>query len=397
MATSGAPAARYDEWADWYEGYIQGAAQRFTGRTSDALVQVLGAGSGPVLDLACGTGFYAPVLRRLGWTPLGLDLSRGQLRYARTRMPAVAADATRPPLRPGTLAAVSAIMCHTDIDDYAAALRALSPALRPGGVFAHVGVHPCYTGAFADRSDPAQVLISRGYWRRERRFDAWTPHGVRARVGATHLPVSDLLNAMTSAGFSIERVIEAGSPVPDVLAVRCRRLVSRPGPVYDRMPQTIPDLDAMARRVIDVNQYMTLGTLDADGRPRLSPVYYTATRYADFYWVSSPQARHSRNLAGRADVEIVIFDSTARVGQGEAVYLSATARAVGDQELEAVCPEAFRTTAGAHRFGPEELRGDAPLRLYVARLRSCEVHVPGRDPVHGRGVDTRQAADPGAA
>jgi SAM-dependent methyltransferase len=397
MATSGAPAARYDEWADWYEGYIQGAAQRFTGRTSDALVQVLGAGSGPVLDLACGTGFYAPVLRRLGWTPLGLDLSRGQLRYARTRMPAVAADATRPPLRPGTLAAVSAIMCHTDIDDYAAALRALSPALRPGGVFAHVGVHPCYTGAFADRSDPAQVLISRGYWRRERRFDAWTPHGVRARVGATHLPVSDLLNAMTSAGFSIERVIEAGRPVPDVLAVRCRRLVSRPGPVYDRMPQTIPDLDAMARRVIDVNQYMTLGTLDADGRPRLSPVYYTATRYADFYWVSSPQARHSRNLAGRADVEIVIFDSTARVGQGEAVYLSATARAVGDQELEAVCPEAFRTTAGAHRFGPEELRGDAPLRLYVARLRSCEVHVPGRDPVHGRGVDTRQAADPGAA
>ena len=76
-------------------------------------------------------------------------------------MPAVAADANRPPLRPGTLAAVSAIMCHTDIDDYAAALRSLSPALRPGGVFAHVGVHPCYTGAFADRSDPAQVLISR--------------------------------------------------------------------------------------------------------------------------------------------------------------------------------------------------------------------------------------------
>src|SRR4051812_38209275 len=109
MATAGAPAARYDEWADWYEDYIQGAAQRFTGRASDALVQVLGPGSGPVLDLACGTGFYAPVLRRLGWTPLGLDLSRGQLRHARARMPAVAADATRPPLRPGTLAAVSAI------------------------------------------------------------------------------------------------------------------------------------------------------------------------------------------------------------------------------------------------------------------------------------------------
>jgi SAM-dependent methyltransferase len=397
MAAAGAPAARYDEWADWYEGYIQGAARSFTGRTSDALTQVLGRGSGPVLDVACGTGFYAPVLRRLGWTPLGMDLSRGQLRYARARMPAVAADATRPPLRPGTLAAVAAVMCHTDIDDYAAAMRALSPALRPGGVFAHVGVHPCYTGAFADRSDPARVLISPGYWRRERRFDAWTPHGVRARVGATHLPVGDLLNAMTAAGLSIERVIEAGSPVPDVLAIRCRRLFGWLGAVCDGMAQTNPDLDAMARRVIDGNQYMTLGTLDGDGRPRLSPVYYTAARYDDFYWVSSPQARHSRNLAERAEVEIVIFDSTATVGQGEAVYLSATGRAVADQELGTACAEAFRTTAGAHRFGPGELRGDAPFRLYVARVRSCEVHVPGRDPVHGRGVDSRQPADPGAA
>jgi SAM-dependent methyltransferase len=397
MAAAGAPAARYDEWADWYEDYIQGAARSFTGRTSDALTQVLGRGSGPVLDVACGTGFYAPVLRRLGWTPLGMDLSRGQLRYARARMPAVAADAARPPLRPGTLAAVAAVMCHTDIDDYAAAVRALSPALRPGGVFAHVGVHPCYTGAFADRSDPARVLITAGYWRRERRFDAWTPHGVRGRVGATHLPLGDLLNAMTAAGLSIERVIEARSPVPDVLAVRCRRLLSWSWAVYDGMAQTNPDLDAMARRIIDGNQYMTLGTLDDDGRPRLSPVYYTAARYADFYWVSSPQARHSRNLAERADVEIVIFDSTATVGQGEAVYLSATARAVSDQGLEAACAEAFRTTAGAGGFGPEELRGDAPLRLYVARVRSCEVHVPGRDPVHGRGVDSRQAADPGSA
>lgn len=222
MGTPGAPAARYDEWADWYETYIQGAAQDFTRRASDALVQVLGRGAGPVLDLACGTGFYAPVLRRLGWTPLGLDLSQAQLRYARERMPAIAADASRPPLRPGTLAAVSAVMCHTDIDDYAAALRALAPALRPGGTFAHVGVHPCYIGAFADRSQPGQVLISPGYWRRERRFDAWTPEGVRARVGATHLPVGDLLNALTAAGFGIERVVEGGSPVPDILAVRCR-------------------------------------------------------------------------------------------------------------------------------------------------------------------------------
>ena len=155
-----------------------------------------------------------------------------------------------------------------------------------------------------------------------------------------------------------------------------------------------PDLDVMARRVIDANHYMTLGTLDPDGQPRLSPVYYTAARYADFYWLSSPAAQHSRNVGARPIIEIVIFDSTARVGEGEAVYLTARAGRVADDELDAVCGEAFRTTAGARRFAPDELRGDGDLRLYRARATSCEVHVPGRDPVHGRGVDSRQPADP---
>jgi hypothetical protein len=156
------------------------------------------------------------------------------------------------------------------------------------------------------------------------------------------------------------------------------------------------DLNAMARRVIDGNHYMTLATTDPGGRPRLSPVYYAAARYSDFYWVSSPQAQHSRNLAERPEAEIVIFDSTAPVGEGEAVYLAATAAAVSDEELEAVLPEAFRATAGARRFTADELRGGA-LRLYVARTTSCEVHVAGQHPVHGRGADTRQRADPASA
>jgi Pyridoxamine 5'-phosphate oxidase len=157
-----------------------------------------------------------------------------------------------------------------------------------------------------------------------------------------------------------------------------------------------PDLNEMARRVIDANHYMVLGTLDPDGAARLSPVYYTPARYTDFYWASSPETHHSRNVAERPAVQIVIFDSTAAVGDGEAVYLDATARRVEDDELEALVPEAFRTTAGARHFEPDELR-DGPLRLYVASASSCEVHIAGSHPVHGRGVDSRQPADPTAA
>lgn len=152
----------------------------------------------------------------------------------------------------------------------------------------------------------------------------------------------------------------------------------------------------MARRVIDANHYMTLATMDPDGRPRLSPVYYTPARYLDFYWVSSPEAQHSRNLIERPETEIVIFDSTAPVGEGEAVYISATAGAVSDADLEAVSPQAFRTTAGARRLTPDDLRSHA-LWLYVAHAGSFEVHIAANHPAHGRGVDTRQPADPASA
>ena len=72
MAGPGQLTARYDEWADWYEDYVTGEARGFTERAGRALDTVLGPGTGPVLDLACGTGVHAARLRSLGWTPLGL-------------------------------------------------------------------------------------------------------------------------------------------------------------------------------------------------------------------------------------------------------------------------------------------------------------------------------------
>jgi hypothetical protein len=183
-----------------------------------------------------------------------------------------------------------------------------------------------------------------------------------------------------------------GSSWQDDLAITYRRSPATSGPAAGGHP----DLNAMARRVIDANHYMTLATADPDGWPRLSPVYYTPARYSDFYWVSSPKAQHSRNLAERPHAEIVIFDSAAPAGQGEAVYITATATAIPDDDLEAVCPEAFRTTAGARRLTPDDLRAGA-LRLYVAHARSWEVHVAAHHPAHGRDTDTRQQADPTSA
>jgi nitroimidazol reductase NimA-like FMN-containing flavoprotein (pyridoxamine 5'-phosphate oxidase superfamily) len=155
------------------------------------------------------------------------------------------------------------------------------------------------------------------------------------------------------------------------------------------------ELRAMARRVIDGNRYLVLGTVDPDGRPRLSPVFFTPARYRDFYWVSSPDARHSHNVRERPPVEIVVFDSTVLPNHGEAVYVSATAREVPAEALAALVGEAFDPqTRGARAFAPEELSGDADLRLYVASATAYDVHVGAGHPTLGTGRDRRVATDP---
>jgi SAM-dependent methyltransferase len=215
--------AAYDQIADWYAEYTTVDVGGFTTRAASALRQVLGPGHGTCWDLACGNGIYADTIRELGWTPVGTDISIGQLRNAAGRLPVAVGDATHPPIGSGTVPAIVSVNCHTDIDDYAAACRAASAALVAGGRFAHVGLHPCFVGAFADRTDPNRVAISPGYWRRERRFEAWCPHGVRARVGAVHLPLSDLVGALLDAGLTVDAVVEVGEPTPDVLAVGAHR------------------------------------------------------------------------------------------------------------------------------------------------------------------------------
>lgn len=153
------------------------------------------------------------------------------------------------------------------------------------------------------------------------------------------------------------------------------------------------ELARMARDVIDSNRYLVLGTSDDDGRPRVSPVYYNHVGYQEFYWVSSPDAHHSHNIAARSAVSFVIFNSTLLPTQGnQAVYVDATASQVPDEDVEEHCARAFATVgAGTRAFAPEELSGAGDLRLYLARATRHQVHVPGRQ--HPSGIDARVTAE----
>jgi nitroimidazol reductase NimA-like FMN-containing flavoprotein (pyridoxamine 5'-phosphate oxidase superfamily) len=147
------------------------------------------------------------------------------------------------------------------------------------------------------------------------------------------------------------------------------------------------------RRSIDTISYMTLATADADGNPWVSPVFFTPVEHRTFYWVSSPEAVHSRNIAARPDVRIVFYDSTVPVGHAAASYVGATAGLVADHEVEAAARVFSARLPGERAFGVDELTDDGDLRLYVARATSCEVLVRGGDPDFGTGIDGRRAVD----
>jgi nitroimidazol reductase NimA-like FMN-containing flavoprotein (pyridoxamine 5'-phosphate oxidase superfamily) len=129
-----------------------------------------------------------------------------------------------------------------------------------------------------------------------------------------------------------------------------------------------PDPILVARGVIDANAYMTLATADRDGRPWASPVQYAHNGYTTFYWLSRPDARHSRNLATRPTVAIVIFDSTVAVGEAQAVYIEAEAEHIGDGgHQRAIEVYSRRSEAlGAGQLTIRDVSDAAPHRLYRA-------------------------------
>ena len=133
-----------------------------------------------------------------------------------------------------------------------------------------------------------------------------------------------------------------------------------------------PDLGALARAIVDDNRFMTLGTADEDGRPWVSPVWFAPVTYRELLWVSSPDARHSRNLATRPEVAVVIFDSH-RVGAWSGLYIAGVGEEVEDVDAAI---GAYSRRSEAQGFRPWT-RGDVlpPARHRLYRVRVAEQFV----------------------
>lgn len=157
---------------------------------------------------------------------------------------------------------------------------------------------------------------------------------------------------------------------------------------------THDDLASHAQAIIDANLYLVLGTVDPHGRPWTSPVYFAPAGDREFYWLSATDARHSRYLAERPQVSIVVFDSTVAPYHGRAVYALGEAREMSGSDVDRAL-EAYPRPGGGSvtSFTRAEVTAPAPYRLYRATVSDLWVlcpREPGQPcPLHGRATDHR--------
>lgn len=130
-------------------------------------------------------------------------------------------------------------------------------------------------------------------------------------------------------------------------------------------------------KVLDANRYLVLGTADADGAPWVTPVFFARLGDDRVCWVSSPQSRHSRNIANRPAIAITVFDSTVAIGSAEAAYFDASAAAVPQGEAPGVIAALNAKLPPGKELEAEDLEPVGPLVAYAAELRRRYVLVRG--------------------
>src|SRR5436189_2972184 len=201
------PIARYDGIAAWYEAEF---GPDPAPEVVDVVRRLVGPGPGACLDVGCGTGFHLPLLRELGWTLTGVDLSEDQLRFARERAGEFAdllqVDATALPFGDGSFDLVFSAFTHTDMDDFAAVVSEAARVLAPNGRLVYLGPHPCFVGPHSRFVQAKGVpALHPGYGALGRYTDApgISPTGLRRKVGAVHLRLGDLLQTFLGAGLRI--------------------------------------------------------------------------------------------------------------------------------------------------------------------------------------------------
>lgn len=184
-------------------------------RTVRALALPAGA---RVLDLACGTGDLCRELAAASMRPVGVDLSLGMLRHARTSAPLVQADALRLPVPDASADGVTCGFALRNVVDLSDFFAETARVLRPGGRVALLEVaqprNPLLRWGHAVYFGKVVPLV--GGWLSDPAAYRYLPKSV------AYLPPGDgLVRQLAAAGFeSVDRRLLSGGVAQLLTATR---------------------------------------------------------------------------------------------------------------------------------------------------------------------------------
>lgn len=176
-----------------------------------------------ILDLGCGQGVLCRLLSTAGATVVGIDLARSLIERARQyEKPARSrhipidyrvADACRLPaeLRGGDFDAAVSVLAAGNMQDLPGLFEGAAAAVRPGGCFVVIVMHPCFRIPRQSRweFDEEQKLL----FRRVDRYlgplsiPILTHPGKQGDTSYTimfHRPIQDLIGAATPSGWMLD-------------------------------------------------------------------------------------------------------------------------------------------------------------------------------------------------
>lgn len=146
-----------------------------------------------------------------------------------------------------------------------------------------------------------------------------------------------------------------------------------------------------AKKIISNILYITLATSARDCEPWNTPVYSAYDEKYNFYWVSSPQSRHSKNIKENGKVAIVIYNSSDPEGAGEGVYVQAKACELTDaSEIERALKLLYERKNKPVK-PVADFVGDSPRRVYKAVPEKFWMNEMQK--INGYPVDVRAEVD----
>jgi general stress protein 26 len=81
-------------------------------------------------------------------------------------------------------------------------------------------------------------------------------------------------------------------------------------------------MDDKVKNLIENSNYFTIATTN-NMLPLVTPVFFVSYQ-GNFYWVSSIESNHSKNIESNPNVSIVIFDTNDIIGEGFGLYMIGT-------------------------------------------------------------------------